>query len=50
MFKTLIIIAAIAGAIFFGVKYHDSHSSGTTGINVHGPVIRPPAVPNVLGS
>ena len=51
MFKGLLIIAAIAGAIFFGLKYQQSHPGGSSGVRVPtAPVYQPPAVPNVLGS
>ncbi|HEV2686689.1 MAG TPA: hypothetical protein VGW79_08625 [Actinomycetota bacterium] len=48
MFKALIIVAAIVVAVFFGVKYHQSHPGGSSGIPVNGPVIRPPTIPDPL--
>ena len=48
MFKTLIIVAVIAGAIFFGVKYHQSHPGGSNGVTINGPVYRPPTIPDPL--
>jgi len=51
MFKALIIIAIIAGAIFLGLKYQKSHPNGSNGTRIPtGPVYQPPAPPNVLGS
>jgi len=50
MFKALIIVAVIAAAIFAGVKYHQSHPSGSTGVNIQSPVIRPPTIPDPLQS
>ena len=51
MFKTLIIVAVIAGAIFFGLKYHQSHPSGSPGAPlINGPVYRPPTIPDPLKS
>ena len=48
MFKGLIIVAAIAAAVFFGVKYHQSHPSGSNGVPINGPVYRPPTIPDPL--
>ena len=48
MFKALIIVAVIAGGIFAGVKYHQSHPSGTSGVTINSPVIRPPSIPDPL--
>ena len=49
MFKTLIIVAVIAGAIFFGLKYHQSHPSGSNGTSIPvAPVYRPPTIPDPL--
>jgi hypothetical protein len=48
MFKALIIVAVIAAAIFAGVKYHQSHPSGSPGVPINGPVIRPPSIPDPL--
>ena len=42
MFKALIIVAVIAAAIFFGLKYHKSHPGGARGIT--------PVVVNPVGS
>ena len=42
MFKALIIVAVIAAAIFFGVKYHKAHPGGAHGVN--------PVVVNPVGS
>ena len=50
MFKALIIIAVLAGAIFFGVKYHQSHPGGSSGVQINSPVIRPPTIPDPLKS
>ena len=48
MFKALIIVAVIAAGIFFGVKYHQSHPNGTSGVTINSPVIRPPTIPDPL--
>ena len=50
MFKTLIVVAVIAAAVFFGMKYHQSHPSGSNGVTVYNPVIRPPTIPDPLKS
>ena len=51
MFKALLIVAIIAGAIFLGLKYQKSHPGGSNGVRVPtAPVYQPPAPPNVLGS
>ena len=50
MFKALILVAIIAGAIFLGVRYHQSHPGGSTGVNINSPVIRPPTIPDPLKS
>jgi len=50
MFKALIIIAALTAAIFFGLKYHQTHPGGSPGLPVNGPVIRPPTIPDPLKS
>jgi hypothetical protein len=50
MFKALLIIGAIAAAIFFGLKYQQSHPGGSGGVKVPQRVYQPPAPPNVLGS
>ncbi|HLW17581.1 MAG TPA: hypothetical protein VKV69_09515 [Actinomycetota bacterium] len=48
MAKAFIIVAVIAAAIFFGVKYHQSHPGGSSGITINSPVIRPPTIPDPL--
>jgi hypothetical protein len=49
MFKTLIIVAVIAGAIFFGLQYHKSHPGGSNGTSIPvAPVYRPPTIPDPL--
>jgi hypothetical protein len=50
VFKTLIIVAVIAGAIFFGLKYHQSHPGGSPGTSIYQPVYRPPTIPDPLKS
>jgi hypothetical protein len=48
MFKALIIVAVLAGAIFAGLKYHQSHPSGSSGVPIKGPVIYAPTIPDPL--
>lgn len=48
MFKALIIVAVLAAAIFAGLKYHQSHPGGSSGVTIQGPVIRPPTIPDPL--
>jgi hypothetical protein len=48
MFKALIVVAVLAAAIFVGLKYHQSHPSGSTGVTINGPVIQPPSIPDPL--
>jgi hypothetical protein len=49
MFKTLIIVAVIAGAIFLGLQYHKSHPNGSPGTPIPAaPVYRPPTIPDPL--
>ncbi|MGZ4120465.1 MAG: hypothetical protein ACXVQY_02990 [Actinomycetota bacterium] len=48
MFKALLIVAAIAAVVFFGIKYQQSHPGGTNGVQINTPVYRPPSIPDPL--